>query len=311
MALSTELSPNEKAFSFVTIGALFGLACYGLVTFLRLVQRDYVTDEYKEIVRYLRAELRLLTTELEDYKLPFRPSRKPLVKGGLALTVSLINTLIVAALGWLIWLVWLDQYLRLGSPWLGAAIGIGTMLIVQLPLIKKRRQEEEKYKSQEKYRIQEKLKSPAEHFRAGVGAVICKSEGQVLAFERSDFPGAWQLPQGGVKQEESLEEALFREIEEETGLTKGSLTLRLELPVWIGYELPQNARKKKTGRGQVHKWFFVEIVDDKATINLKDSGEFRNWKWTTLSQLADSTVEFRRPVYRQLAAFADSKIWRS
>ena len=97
MALSTELSPNEKAFSFVTIGALFGLACYGLVTFLRLVQRDYFTDEYKEIVRYLRTELRLLTTELEDYKLPFRPSRNPLVKGGLALTVSLINTLIVAA----------------------------------------------------------------------------------------------------------------------------------------------------------------------------------------------------------------------
>ena len=39
---------------------------------------------------------------------------------------------------------------------------------------------------------------PSANFRAGVVAVVTNSRDQVLAFERSDVPDAWQLPQGGI-----------------------------------------------------------------------------------------------------------------
>jgi hypothetical protein len=38
------------------------------------------------------------------------------------------------------------------------------------------------------------MKSPAQYFRAGVGAAIINRGGLVLALERADIPGAWQLP---------------------------------------------------------------------------------------------------------------------
>ena len=55
------------------------------------------------------------------------------------------------------------------------------------------------------------------HFRAGVVAVVRRSDGQVMAFERADAPGAWQLPQGGIESGETPEQAAWRELREETG----------------------------------------------------------------------------------------------
>ena len=37
------------------------------------------------------------------------------------------------------------------------------------------------------------------HFRAGVVALIVRDDGAILAFERADVPGSWQLPQGGLE----------------------------------------------------------------------------------------------------------------
>ncbi len=42
------------------------------------------------------------------------------------------------------------------------------------------------------------MNMPEEYFRAGAGAVVINREGLVLALERADIPGAWQLPQGGL-----------------------------------------------------------------------------------------------------------------
>ena len=42
------------------------------------------------------------------------------------------------------------------------------------------------------------MSMPEEYFRAGAGAVVINDRGLVLALERADIPGAWQLPQGGL-----------------------------------------------------------------------------------------------------------------
>ena len=148
----------------------------------------------------------------------------------------------------------------------------------------------------------------SERFRAGVGAVIYRPGQGVLAFERSDFPGSWQLPQGGLEPGEGVQEAVYREVEEETGLARRHLTLRHEVPVWMGYELPTEARSGKTSRGQVHRWFFLELVADESALSINSGGEFRDWRWTSLEELASSTIGFRRPVYDRLAAIAADEL---
>jgi 8-oxo-dGTP diphosphatase len=56
---------------------------------------------------------------------------------------------------------------------------------------------------------------------AGVGAVITNSAGQVALVRRGSAPreGQWSIPGGRIEWGETIEEALLREIMEETGLT--------------------------------------------------------------------------------------------
>src|SRR5438445_7095651 len=66
---------------------------------------------------------------------------------------------------------------------------------------------------------------PPNAFRASVGAVIAHDSGEVLALERAGMPGAWQMLQGGMNENEEPVEAVMREISEETGIRRESLDL--------------------------------------------------------------------------------------
>lgn len=141
-----------------------------------------------------------------------------------------------------------------------------------------------------------------QYFRAGVGAVISDGKGRVLAFERVDTAGAWQLPQGGLEAEEEPLQGVLREIREETGIPAAALALVTAYPEPLAYELPPHVRSKKTGRGQVLYWFFFRLRDENV-IDLALSGEFRAWRWLALRDLAATTVVFRRSLYRRLADY--------
>jgi putative (di)nucleoside polyphosphate hydrolase len=144
------------------------------------------------------------------------------------------------------------------------------------------------------------VKSPSQYFRAGAGAVIVDSRGLVLALERADSPGAWQLPQGGLKTFESPLQAVFREVEEETGIPKRDLTMVDAYPEPLAYELPAGAWSKKTGRGQVGYWFLLRFHGTDETIDIEQSAESSSWKWMRFERLVASVVAFRKPVYRRL-----------
>lgn len=136
------------------------------------------------------------------------------------------------------------------------------------------------------------------HFRANVAAIVVNAGGEVMAFERSDLPGQWQLPQGGVDDGETPLEAAWRELKEETGLGRKHVELVDEFPEWTAYTFPNGTRKN--GRmGQAQRWFTFRVRDE-ATRPTPDGVEFSDWKWVDPAWLVEHTVEFRRPSYRRV-----------
>ena len=143
------------------------------------------------------------------------------------------------------------------------------------------------------------------HFRANVVAVVTDDRGRVMAFERSDLPGEWQLPQGGIDSGETPEQAAWRELGEETGLGPGEVTLVAEYPEWTAYEWPDGPRPN--GRmGQAQRWFTF-LVRDAEIVPEPDGVEFRAWKWVERGWLVDNVVEFRRSSYRTVLLTDDTR----
>jgi len=141
----------------------------------------------------------------------------------------------------------------------------------------------------------------AQTFRAGVGAVILNENGKVLGLERRDIPGAWQLPQGGLDEGESPREAVYREIHEETGIEPAQLDFLSKASRLLAYELPEEARSQKTGRGQVQYWFLFRFTGPDEAITLGDQKEFKAWKWMFMGELTTQVVYFKQPLYEELA----------
>jgi putative (di)nucleoside polyphosphate hydrolase len=136
------------------------------------------------------------------------------------------------------------------------------------------------------------------HLRVGVVAAVRRADGLLLAFERSDLSGEWQLPQGGLELGETPEQAAWRELREETGLDDAQVALVDEYEGWTAYLWPEPMRRGER-LGQAHRWFFFEPIVDPIT-PVPDGSEFSSWRWMTPGTLIERVVEFRRQPYRQV-----------
>jgi len=151
---------------------------------------------------------------------------------------------------------------------------------------------------------------PAQTFRAGVGAVIVNRDDKVLILERKDRPGSWQMPQGGLDLGEVPEKGVIREVEEETGIKIDDLRKIGAVDRLLAYELPANLRSGKTGRGQVQYWSIFRFTGDDETITLGDGKEFVGWEWVAIDDAVNRVVDFKKPVYRELAEYYRNRIGR-
>ena len=144
----------------------------------------------------------------------------------------------------------------------------------------------------------------SQFFRANVGIVVARADGWVLVLERTDKPGQWQFPQGGLDVGEEPREASLRELQEETGIRPESVELVAEHPGWLAYELPSERRRRKTGRGQVQKWFLYRFLGTDADIDLAppagERQEFSGFRWVRLGDFVAEVWEVKRPIYRAL-----------
>jgi len=139
--------------------------------------------------------------------------------------------------------------------------------------------------------------------RLGVGVVLLNSNNKVFVGKRIDNPvNFWQMPQGGVDDNENLLYAANRELKEETGVK--STKLIKEIDNWLTYELPKNLLGKiwkGKYRGQKQKWFIMRFVGDEEEINIKTkNAEFKEWKWIDVNQLLNVVVRFKHDVYKTI-----------
>jgi putative (di)nucleoside polyphosphate hydrolase len=256
---------------------------FGILFFVRILHRNRVTDEYKNIINYLRKQMTTGSEELADYELPFVKHERYL-RGGLADTLGLMNSILVAVLSAL----WLGS----GLGWLVVVLSFILTFFLQVEIAKADRD-----------KGKQEIAQMQQTFRVGVGAVISNGKGLVLAFERKRIPGSWQLPQGGVNPEESYHKAVIREIEEETGLKGEDLELLRPEPRFVAYEIPEDKRSYKTGLGQVQRWFLFRFTGSEDAITLGDGHEFRDWKWMTMDELVANVVPFKQEIYKQLEEY--------
>ena len=139
--------------------------------------------------------------------------------------------------------------------------------------------------------------------RIGVGIILLNHENKVFVGKRIDNPkNFWQMPQGGVNQNENFSQAAKRELEEETGIK--SVELVKELNGWLEYDLPENLLGKVLEgkyRGQKQKWFIMKFVGKDNEINVKTKNpEFLDWKWIEVSKLPSIAVSFKVDLYKKL-----------
>jgi len=138
-------------------------------------------------------------------------------------------------------------------------------------------------------------------FRANVGIILLSSAGQVFLGRRVGGRG-WQFPQGGMHEGEATEEALYRELEEEIGLTRGDVEVIGQTERWLRYRLPkQFVRRNKQPLciGQKQRWFLLRLAHDDARFELRStaSPEFDQWRWADWWDPVREIIYFKRSVY--------------
>ena len=99
-------------------------------------------------------------------------------------------------------------------------------------------------------------------FRPNVGIILCNGNGKLLWAKRIG-QDAWQFPQGGIKRAETLEQALFRELNEEVGLGQRDVEILHQTSGWLRYRLPKHyirQRDEPVCIGQKQKWFIFKTI---------------------------------------------------
>jgi putative (di)nucleoside polyphosphate hydrolase len=140
-------------------------------------------------------------------------------------------------------------------------------------------------------------------YRPNVGIVLIRDDGRVFWARRVNRDG-WQFPQGGMRTDETPLEAMYRELEEETGLQPEHVEVLGATPGWLRYRLPnrfvrRNVRPTCVGQKQV--WFLLRFMGEEAHFRLdaNEKPEFDHWRWVDFWYPREHVVSFKRQVYEQ------------
>jgi putative (di)nucleoside polyphosphate hydrolase len=140
----------------------------------------------------------------------------------------------------------------------------------------------------------------ADGFRPNVAIVLLRDDGRVFWARRVHRDG-WQFPQGGMRSDETPEEAMLRELREETGLRPEHVELIASTPGWLRYRLPKHyvRRGKPYCIGQKQVWFLLRFVGEESDFQLdaSEKPEFDEFRWVDFWYPLGNVVAFKRRVY--------------
>ncbi|MGZ8282760.1 MAG: RNA pyrophosphohydrolase [Allosphingosinicella sp.] len=144
-------------------------------------------------------------------------------------------------------------------------------------------------------------------YRPAVGVMLINGARQVWVGQRLDSTlEAWQMPQGGLDPGEEPLDGALRELEEETGISRGLIEVVTRAPQELTYDLPDDLIGKvwkKNWRGQRQTWFLARFLGEDQDVNIATpEPEFRAWKWAEPAELPALIVPFKKTLYEELIA---------
>lgn len=144
----------------------------------------------------------------------------------------------------------------------------------------------------------------ASGFRANVGIVLMRDDRRVFLGRRVGNKG-WQFPQGGIQRGEAPEEALFRELHEEIGLTPADVRVLGRTTGWLRYRLPARLVRRHQQPlciGQKQRWFLLQLLQDREEFRFDHTAEpeFDQWRWSDFWDPLREVVDFKRQVYERM-----------
>ncbi|MEM9058347.1 MAG: RNA pyrophosphohydrolase, partial [Pseudomonadota bacterium] len=98
------------------------------------------------------------------------------------------------------------------------------------------------------------------------------------------------------------EQAMYRELLEEIGLTGDDVEVLGCTDDWLRYELPRRFRRRGGNPvciGQKQRWFLLRMTADEGRVQLDggDEPEFDRWRWVDFWHPLRSVIWFKRKVY--------------
>lgn len=136
-------------------------------------------------------------------------------------------------------------------------------------------------------------------YRPNVCILLFNQRRELLLGERYGSPGAWQLPQGGVELDQSIEDNVLREIEEELGIPTSLLQIEgcLKARNRYDFETPP-AYAVGVWRGQDQTFWVVRFLGEDSQINVAtEHPEFSSWKWASTTELREKAEKKRLAGY--------------
>ncbi|HET7850100.1 MAG TPA: RNA pyrophosphohydrolase [Pseudolabrys sp.] len=150
-------------------------------------------------------------------------------------------------------------------------------------------------------------------YRACAGMMVLNRDGLVFVGRRAGGPEhtdathVWQMPQGGIDDNEDPYKAALRELYEETNIR--SVEKLGEIAEWLAYDIPRDLVGQAWNgkyRGQKQKWYALRFTGNDSEIDVGNPAgthepEFVAWRWVAMSELPALVVPFKQPVYARVA----------